>query len=69
MLSRSVQTARSVAESFGYSKEFVVPLEDTRDSEFQPVPDGILLASVLCLGAVVLLFAATTSYVILTMVA
>ncbi|KAK9903284.1 hypothetical protein WJX75_001921 [Coccomyxa subellipsoidea] len=66
---RSVQTALSVAESIGYNTEFVLPLEDAHCPEFKPVPDGILLASVLCLCALVLLFATATSYVVLVMVA
>lgn len=57
-----------MAESIGYSKEFVVPVEDTGQVQFKPVPDGILLASMLCLSAVVFLFAVTASYVVLTMV-
>lgn len=56
-----------MAESIGYSKEFVVPVEDQRQM-FTPVPDGILLASILCLSAIVLLIAGSASYIILTMV-
>ena len=58
-----------MAESIGYSKEFVLPMEDAQCQEFQPVPDGMLLASVLCLGALMLLFAAATVYIVLTVVA
>ncbi|BDA49905.1 hypothetical protein COCOBI_15-0330 [Coccomyxa sp. Obi] len=65
---RSVQTALSMAESIGYSKEFVVPMEDDRQVQFAPVPDGILLASMLCLSAVVFMFAISASYIVLTMV-
>lgn len=72
---RSVQTALSYAESIGYSTEFVLPpdqpaaAEAQRQRQFHPVPDGIILASVVCLGIVVLLFAACASYFILTVVA
>ena len=45
-----------------------MPIEDHGQGQFRPVPDGILLASVLCLSAVVFLFAITASYVVLTMV-
>lgn len=57
-----------MAESIGYSKEFVVPMENQRQMESMPAPDGILLASMLCLSAVVFLFAITASYVVLTLV-
>lgn len=66
---RSVQTALSLAESIGYSTDFVIQTEDPAPPTFQPVPDGLLLASMLCLGAVVLIFAATASYIVLTLVA
>lgn len=65
---RSVQTALSMAESIGYSKKFVMPVEDHTKAEFMPAPDGILLASMLCLSTVVFLFAISASYLVLTMV-
>jgi hypothetical protein len=67
-LYRSVQTALSCAESIGYSTEFVLP-SASEQKHFQPVPDGMILASILCLGAVVLIITAAASYIILITVA
>ncbi len=76
---RSVQTALSYAESIGYSTEFVPHREPAAAApaaaaaaapqRFQPVPDGIILASVACLGIMVMLLAACASYFILVTVA
>ena len=67
VLGRSVQTALSLAESIGYSPEFVAEPADAPG--FQQSPDGIIMAGVLCTCAALALFVGGTSYAVLTIVA
>ena len=67
---RSVQTAFSLAESIGYSTDFVLgSAEEELPVEAPPQSEGVTMATLLCWTTVIVLLVAGSCYVVQSMVA
>ena len=67
---RSVQTAFSLAESIGYSTDFVLgSAEEEQPVEALPTSEGVTMATLLCWTTVIVLVVAGSCYVVQSMVA
>ncbi|CAL5221785.1 g4047 [Coccomyxa viridis] len=66
---RSVQTAFSLAESIGYSTEFVLgSAEEEQPVEVVPGSEGVTMATLLCWTTVIVLVVAGSCYLVQSMV-
>ena len=66
---RSVQTQLSLAESIGYSPDFVTEEEPQGLPGCRPRHDGMIVAGLLCMCASVAALVAGTIYLVLSIVA
>ena len=67
---RSVQTAFSLAESIGYSTDFVLSsAEEEQPVEAVPESEGVTMANLLCWTTVIVLVVAGSCYAVQSMVA
>ncbi len=67
---RSVQTAFSLAESIGYSTDFVLgSAGEEQPVEAIPESEGVTMATLLCWTTVIVLVVAGSCYVVQSMVA
>lgn len=67
---RSVQTAFSLAESIGYSTEFVLPAEEqVQEKHKEAISEGVTMATILCWTTAITLLVAGSCYLVHSMVA
>ena len=65
---RSVQTNLSMAESIGYSTEFVLPVEQ-QCADHGTLSEGMTMATLLCWTTMVVLAVAAACYIVQSIVA